>query len=120
MTHADSYFIALGLIADDRIELARGIVDHFCFEIKHYKKILNGNRSYYLMRSQPPFLADLILQVYDQLEKTSENKAWLARSIAAAIQEYHTVWMAQPRLDPVSGLSRYRPDGLGASDEVLT
>jgi alpha,alpha-trehalase len=40
----DSYFISLGLLADGHVELAKGIVEHFLFEIKHYRKILNGNR----------------------------------------------------------------------------
>ncbi|KAK4058296.1 alpha,alpha-trehalase nth1 [Microbotryomycetes sp. JL221] len=116
----DSYFISLGLIADGRYELAKGIVEHFLFEIKHYGKILNGNRSYYLMRSQPPFLTDLILQVFANLDedKPEENKAWLKRAIQGAIKEYHTVWMEQRRLDMESGLSRYRPDGLGIPPET--
>ncbi|KAM0788228.1 hypothetical protein ACM66B_001382 [Microbotryomycetes sp. NB124-2] len=116
----DSYFISLGLIADGRYELAKGIVEHFLFEIKHYGKILNGNRSYYLMRSQPPFLTDLILQVFANLDedKPEENKEWLRRAIKGAIKEYHTVWMESRRLDSVSGLSRYRPDGLGIPPET--
>lgn len=41
----DSYFISLGLLVDGRVDMAKGIVDHFIFQIKHYGKILNGNRS---------------------------------------------------------------------------
>ncbi|GAA5887318.1 hypothetical protein JCM6882_002490 [Rhodosporidiobolus microsporus] len=115
-----SYFISLGLLADGHVELAQGIVEHFLFEIKHYKKILNGNRSYYLMRSQPPFLTDLALQVYDQLDPANEaeNKDFLKRAIQGAIEEYHIVWQEERRLDPVTGLSRYRPDGLGIPPET--
>ncbi|BGP14321.1 hypothetical protein JCM10213_004448 [Rhodosporidiobolus nylandii] len=116
----DSYFISLGLLADGHVELAKGIVEHFLFEIKHYKKILNGNRSYYLMRSQPPFLTDLALQVYAQLdpENEAENKDFLKRAIQGAIEEYHIVWQEERRLDSVTGLSRYRPDGLGIPPET--
>jgi len=42
----DSYFISLGLLVDGQVEMAKGMVDHFVFEIKHYGKILNGSRSY--------------------------------------------------------------------------
>lgn len=42
----DSYFISLGLLVDGYVEMARGMVEHFIFEIKHYGKILNGSRSY--------------------------------------------------------------------------
>ena len=137
----DSYFISLGLLIDGFVDLAKGIADHFCFEIsgsmsamllvrvlltgttvlsEHYGKILNGNRSYYLMRSQPPFLTDLALQVYSRLDPSTpdENKAWLKKVIQSAIHEYHSVWMASPRLDPVSGLSRFRCDGQGIPPET--
>jgi len=102
------------------LELAQGIVEHFVFEITHYGKILNGNRSYYLCRSQPPFLTDFALQVYSRLHplQITENKVWLARVIKAAIKEYHTVWMAKPRLEPRTGLSRYRPAGVGVPPET--
>ncbi|GAA93898.1 hypothetical protein E5Q_00544 [Mixia osmundae IAM 14324] len=114
----DSYFIALGLLVDDDVLKARGIVEHFAFEIRHYGKILNGSRSYYLCRSQPPFLTDLAMQVYARLEHNAANKEWLRRAIKAAIKEYHVVWMAAPRLDPKTGLSRYRPDGKGIPPET--
>ena len=42
----DSYFISLGLLVDGYIDMAKGMVEHFIFEIKHYGKILNGSRSY--------------------------------------------------------------------------
>jgi alpha,alpha-trehalase len=78
------------------------------------------DHSYYLCRSQPPFLTDLILQVYAQLDPANaeENKAWLKRAIQGAIKEYHTVWQDPRRLDEVTGLSRYRPDGLGIPPET--
>ena len=52
----DSYFIILGLLRDHREELAKGMVEPFLFEIEHYGDVLNANRTYYLTRSQPPFL----------------------------------------------------------------
>lgn len=85
-----------------------------------HSQILNGSRSYYLCRSQPPFLTDMALQIYNQLDRTNvdENRAWLKRAIQAAVKEYHTVWMAEPRVDPKTGLSRFRPDGLGIPPET--
>lgn len=100
--------------------MAKGMVDHFVFEITHYNKILNGSRSYYLCRSQPPFLTDMALQIYNQLDRSEHevNKAWLKRAIQAAIKEYHTVWVAEPRMDPKTGLSRFRCEGLGIPPET--
>ncbi|KAJ7024752.1 alpha,alpha-trehalase-neutral trehalase [Mycena alexandri] len=116
----DSYFITLGLLVDGQVSMAQGMVDHFIFEIKHYGKILNGSRSYYLCRTQPPFLTDMALQIYNQLDRSDlvANRAWLKRAIQAAIKEYHTIWVAEPRMDPKTGLSRYRPDGLGIPPET--
>ena len=61
----DSYFILLGLEAEHREKLAKGIVDNFLFEIEHYGGVLNANRTYYLTRSQPPFLTSMIRAVVE-------------------------------------------------------
>lgn len=115
----DSYFEVLGLLVDHRIGLAKSMTENFAFEIKHYGKILNANRSYYLCRSQPPFLTDMALRIYAKMDPDNpSSKQWLRSILQSAIKEYHQVWMAAPRLDPVTQLSRYRPDGLGIPPET--
>ncbi|GAA5811791.1 hypothetical protein MFLAVUS_005234 [Mucor flavus] len=116
----DSYFESLGLMADGYIDLARGMAENFAYEIKHYGKILNANRSYYLSRSQPPFLTDLAIKIFEKLNPVTEeeNKAWLREILKSAIKEYHTIWMSEPRLDKKTMLSRYRPEGLGIPPET--
>ena len=61
----DSYFIILGLLRDGRVDLARGMVENFFYEIENYGAVLNANRTYFLTRSQPPFLSSMIREVYD-------------------------------------------------------
>lgn len=114
----DSYMESLGLLASNRVDLAKAMVINFCFCIKHYGKILNANRSYYLTRSQPPFLTDMALRVYDRIQNEPGAMDFLRHAILAAIKEYYSVWMAEPRLDPVSGLSRYRSPGIGVPPET--
>ncbi|CAG8625990.1 14122_t:CDS:2 [Dentiscutata erythropus] len=115
----DSYFEILGLVVDTRIDMAKGMVDNFIYEITHYGKILNANRSYYLTRSQPPFLTDMAMKVYERLSEDDQSrKEWLKTAIRAAIKEYHTVWMSEPRYDPETGLSRFHPTGLGIPPET--
>jgi alpha,alpha-trehalase len=114
----DSYMESLGLMATGKIHLAKAMVTNFCFCIEHYGKILNATRSYYLSRSQPPFLTDMALRIYEGIKTEEGAKEFLRRAILAAIKEYHTVWMAQPRYDPITGLSRYRPEGLGVPPET--
>lgn len=114
----DSYMESLGLLVDNHVELAKGMVINFCFEIENYGKILNANRSYYLCRSQPPFLTDMALRVYDKIKHTSGALDFLEMAVKAAIKEYHSVWVCEPRLDKKTGLSRYRPDGKGIPPET--
>ncbi len=59
----DSYFIQVGLLRAGKIEMARDMADNFVYEIENYGKILNANRTYYLTRSQPPLLTQMILGV---------------------------------------------------------
>ncbi|RDA92506.1 hypothetical protein CP533_4185 [Ophiocordyceps camponoti-saundersi (nom. inval.)] len=114
----DSYMESLGLLVDGRVDLAKSMVLNFCFCIEHYGKILNATRSYYLGRSQPPFLTDMALRVYERIKHEPGAVDFIRRAILAAIKEYHSVWTAEPRLDPVTGLSRYRPEGLGVPPET--
>ena len=110
----DSYFIQLGVLKDGEMELARNMTDNFLYEIRHYGKILNANRTYYLTRSQPPFLTEMLLGVYRQ----TGDRAWLAGSVEAA-EQYYRYWTSEPHLTPQTGLSRYFDLGEGPSPEVL-
>ncbi|MCJ1399355.1 alpha,alpha-trehalase nth1 [Xylographa trunciseda] len=114
----DSYMESIGLLINDRVDLAKSMVLNFCFCIQHYGKIFNANRSYYLGRSQPPFLTDMALRVYERIKTEPGALDFLKMAIRAAIKEYHGIWMAEPRLDPVTGLSRYRPVGVGVPPET--
>lgn len=113
----DSYFHVLGTLNDGRTQLAKGMVDNFVYEINHYGKILNANRTYYLTRSQPPFLTSMIKAVYEALPKNQESYEWLESCLKAAIKEYETVWMGKDRLTD-TGLSRYAGFDSGIPPEV--
>lgn len=114
----DSYMESLGLLVSNRVDLAKGMVVNFCFCIKHYGMILNANRTYYLTRSQPPFLTDMALRVYERIKTEPDALEFLRNAILAAIKEYYSVWTAEPRYDQRTGLSRYRPEGMGVPPET--
>jgi alpha,alpha-trehalase len=115
----DSYFIVRGLVEDKRIELARGMVENFFFEIEHYGAVLNANRTYYLTRSQPPFLTSMILAVYDaQKAAGKEDRAWLERAYGYAARDYD-LWTREPHLAGTTGLSRYYDFGNGPAPESV-
>ena len=111
----DSYFTQVGLVQDGEMALAKNMVDNFLYQIEHYGRILNANRTYYLSRSQPPFLTQMILNVY----RKQPDKAWL-RSTIPAIEKYYRFWTEEPHLTKETGLSRYFDMGNGPAPEVLS
>ena len=56
----DSYFTMLGLQVSKHIDLIQNMVDNFSYLIDHIGYIPNGNRTYYIGRSQPPFYACMV------------------------------------------------------------
>jgi alpha,alpha-trehalase len=111
----DSYFILLGLVADRRLDLARAINDNFLYEIREYGRILNANRTYYLSRSQPPFLTRMLLEVY----AADHDKSALERAFPEVLACYK-LWATEPHLTPETGLARYWDFGEGPAPEVIS
>ncbi|KAA1096660.1 hypothetical protein PGT21_024476 [Puccinia graminis f. sp. tritici] len=101
----DSFFIALGLLRDNQTRLARNMLDNYIYQIEHYGTILNGNRTYYLTRSQLPFLTPLIKRVLPSVGR-SVRQAWLRNALRAA-EKYHRYWTSGAHLTPITGLSRF-------------
>lgn len=114
----DSYFIVRGLLRAGRVELARGMVDNFFFEIEHYGAMLNANRTYYLSRSQPPFLSSMFVDVYGAMPRDKPDSAWLERAYADLSKDYE-MWTQDPHLAGQTGLSRYYDFGEGPPPEAL-
>ncbi len=111
----DSYFIQVGLLRDGEFELAKNMIDNFLYEIENYGKVLNANRTYYLNRSQPPFLTEMILGVY----RKTRDRRWL-ESTVPAIEKYYRFWTSEPHLTKETGLSRYYDFGEGPAPEVIS
>jgi alpha,alpha-trehalase len=115
----DSYFIIRGLVRDNRIELARGMVENFFFEIEHYGTFLNANRTYYLSRAQPPFLSSMIMAVYDADKAAGrDDQAWIEKAYKYATKDYD-MWMREPHLAGSTGLSGYYDFGTGPTPESV-
>lgn len=114
----DSYFIIRGLIEAGELDLARGMVENFFFEIDNYGAVLNANRTYYLTRSQPPFLTSMILAVHEAESRAGHgDQAWLAKAYVHAQRDYQQ-WTKAPRLAGGTGLSRYFDVGSGPVPEI--
>src|SRR5579863_4497256 len=115
----DSYFIILGLLRESRFDLAKGMVENFFFEIENYGGVLNANRTYYLTRSQPPFLSSMVLGVYETQKKRGQSDLhWLERAYPLVVRDYKQ-WNEAPHLAGETGLSRYFDHGEGPVPEIM-
>ena len=75
----DSYFTMLGLEESGRHDLTVSMVDNFAWLIDQFGHIPNGNRTYYLSRSQPPFFAAMV-----ELRRAARWRKRLSQVPAAA------------------------------------
>ena len=83
----DSWFTMLGLQASGRDDLVDDMVANFASEIDRYGHVPNGNRSYYLSRSQPPFFA-LMVELAAAKEGDAALRKWLPQ-----MRREHAYWM---------------------------
>lgn len=114
----DSYFESLGAMAGGRLEIARDVSENLVYQIRHYGKVSNTNRSYHLSRSQPPFLLPLARTVFNELERAGAADALsFLRRVAAAGEQELRVWNRPPRSTEI-GLARYHDEAGGPCPEV--
>ena len=86
----DSYFTMLGLVADRRQDLVESMVDGFVDLVERYGHVPNGTRTYYLSRSQPPFL-------YLMIGLSQNRDPAVAARRLAALQREHAFFTAPER-----------------------
>ncbi|CAN6484843.1 unnamed protein product [Victoria cruziana] len=60
----DSYWVIRGLLASKMHRTAKSIVRNLVSMIEKYGFVLNGARSYYTNRSQPPLLSSMVMEIY--------------------------------------------------------
>jgi alpha,alpha-trehalase len=102
----DSYFTILGLKAQKRYDLIQNMVKNFAHLIDTIGFIPNGNRNYYLTRSQPPFFSLIVreLEEYDSLAAdhyldamVKEHQFWVEGEdsvMKTGDAKYHVVMIA--------------------------
>ena len=129
----DSYFTMLGLQVSKRTDLIENMVNNFAYLINEFGFIPNGNRSYFLSRSQPPFFSlmvellseekgkEVLVDYLPQLEKEygfwmsgqeKLNRDWMA--------EKHVVLMKDGELLNRYWDSKNEPREESYLDDVLT
>lgn len=100
MYYWGEYFNNLALLRLGDVEQARNNVDDVAYLIDWFGFMPNGNRTYYLTRSQPPFFTLMVRDIYERIR----DQEWLGRMYGIACREYR-FWQ-EKRMSP-SGLNRY-------------
>lgn len=122
----DSYFTMLGLVEHGRIDMVESMVKNFAYMIENFGFIPNGNRTYYLGRSQPPFFSlmvkllaehkgdDAIVEFLPAM--VNEYKFWMEGTETLSAE-----WKAHKRVVQLSGgeyLNRYYDNFTGPRAEM--
>ena len=83
----DSYFTMLGLKESGEVKMMENMVKNFAYLINTYGHIPNGNRSYYISRSQPPFFA-LMVELLASVKGDNVYSTYLS-----ALEKEYKFWM---------------------------
>lgn len=83
----DSYFTMLGLKESGRDDMIKNMLDNFVFLIDEIGHIPNGNRTYFISRSQPPYFAQMV-DLYAGIKGEDVYKDFLP-----AMQKEYDFWM---------------------------
>lgn len=79
----DAYWIIKGLIASDMYNTTRSMIRNLASMVDKYGFVPNGGRVYYLQRSQPPFLAAMVYELYE----ATNDKAFVAELLPTLLKE---------------------------------
>ncbi|MEO7962729.1 MAG: trehalase family glycosidase, partial [Gemmatimonadaceae bacterium] len=83
----DSYFTMLGLVQSGRTDLVRHMLENFAWLVQSVGHIPNGNRTYYLSRSQPPYFGAMV-GLYAEATDTNQALVFLP-----ALENEYAFWM---------------------------
>ncbi|XP_065217887.1 trehalase-like [Planococcus citri] len=99
----DSYWIIKGLLVCDMHESARGIVENIVYLINKHGHMPNGNRIYYLQRSQPPMLIQMAASYYE----ATKNATFIRNNLAAFEKEFEW-WHKNRAIDVEKDGKKYK------------
>ena len=96
----DTFYTNEGLLAQGRVDLARQNVDNILHLVGRFGYMPNGNRTYYLTRSQPPHLSLMVERVFAH----TADRVWFAKALDGVETEMD-FWFRQRRA--ACGLNHY-------------
>ncbi len=109
----DSYFTSEGLSVAGKLDKVEYMIKNFAYLINKYGHIPNGNRSYYLGRSQPPFFCSMI-----EIPVRYKGIEAILPYVETLEKEY-LFWMEKRAvlLEESNKLNRYMDDNNGPREE---
>lgn len=99
----DTYFTNLGLLKSGHQMLAKQNTDNMLYLVNKFGFMPNGTRTWYLTRSQPPFLSEMVKDVYNYYK----DNVWLEGAYSALKKEYK--FWDEKRISDM-GLNCYCPE----------
>ncbi len=96
----DTYFTNIGLLEIGEIELAKNNIENMFYMIERFGFIPNGSRTFYLNRSQPPYLSLMVRDLF----AVTKDKEWLKRAYEVLKKEYD-FWQTNRKMQ--GGLNGY-------------
>lgn len=99
----DTYFTAEGLASSGRLDIVENLAKNFAWLVDRTGHVPNGNRYYYLSRSQPPFLVLII----DLIANVHEDGEHAIQEYLPALEKEYAFWMqGQNQLEEESASHR--------------
>lgn len=83
----DTYFTAEGLAAAGRMKIVKNLCKNFTYLIDKVGHVPNGNRYYYISRSQPPYLV-MLVDLIARKQGSSEIQEFIP-----ALEKEYDFWM---------------------------
>ncbi|MBX2844586.1 MAG: alpha,alpha-trehalase TreF [Saprospiraceae bacterium] len=97
----DSYFTLEGLMVSGEEAMAKNMVDNFASLIDSIGFIPNGNRKYYLTRSQPPFFSLMVNRI-------SRQDPQIRKGYLSQLEKEYAFWMQADKVVELDGASLNR------------
>ncbi len=99
----DSFWILKGLLVSHMNQTAQGILNNAKWLVETYGFIPNGNRIYYLNRSQPPFftwmLLDLVAYFLQQGSLSDRQVEVFLLDILPSLHREYAFWMLHKSIE---------------------
>lgn len=93
----DSWWIIRGLLVCDMDNTAKDVINNLLDDLNTFGFIPNGGRIYYLDRSQPPLMSEMLRTYYSYMSEntgvTADLQSFISSAFESIVKEYN-FWMS--------------------------